>query len=246
MTRLLLDRPVDPASEIEVTGEEHHYLSRVRRHRPGDRVELRDKLGNGYNATLLSIGSRKTILRVEDSIETDSPVYPVRLMVAVPKRNLLDDVVRKASEIGIEGLTPVITARSVAKPDPDKVVRWRRIADEALRQCGRASVLKVDDIQPLGQALASGAEAGSRFILHPGDGAIPSPSSAETSFPAPPLIVAVGPEGGFTEEEMGRAAVLGYRPIRLPMPILRVETAAIAASVLMVAALAGGNPFSLS
>lgn len=241
MTRLLLDQLVDPSTEIEVTGEEHHYLSRVRRHRPGDRVELRDGGGHGYIAILLSVDTKRASLRVEEPLEAASPVYPVRLLVAVPKRNLLDDVVRKASEIGVEALTPVITDRSVVKPDPEKVARWRRIAEEALRQCGRPNALKVDDIQPLVEALGKSTGQGSRFILHPGDTELhPSPPVS----PAPPLTVAVGPEGGFTGEEMERAAALGYRPVRLPMPILRVETAAIAASVLLVAALAEGNPFS--
>ncbi len=232
MTRIVLDAEVTAPSEIRIEGDEHHYLSRVRRHRAGDVIEVRDGDGRIFLATVGAVERERAVLSVTEEVLEAYPVFPVTLIVAVPKRNLMDDVVRKVSEIGVARLIPARCERSVAQPSPEKTARWRRIAAESLRQCGRRIPLTVDAPAAFDAALASVEDAGTRLILHPDPAGRPFPTA-----PAPPLVVAVGPEGGFSNTERRIASAAGFQTVRLTMPILRIETAAIACAVLSAAAL---------
>jgi len=144
----------------------------------------------------------------------------------------MDDVVRMASELGVARICPVIAARTVVQPGGDKLNRWRRVAEESLRQCGRPTPLAVEDIRPLAEALEAPTPGGSRFLLHPAEGA---PMLTAAAPFASPVTAAVGPEGGFTDEEVDLARDMGYSAVRLNTPILRIETAATAAAVLLTA-----------
>jgi 16S rRNA (uracil1498-N3)-methyltransferase len=235
MTRLILGRAVDAPATIEIGGHELHYLTRVRRKQKGDAVEVRDERGRSFSAVVERIERDNALLRIEKPLEASSPVFPVTLLMAVPKRRLMDDVVRMVSEIGAERLVPTIAERSVVKPGKDKLERWRKIARESLRQCGREGPLLIDAVQPLEVALKA-AENGTRLILHP-DTDTPFPNAARGDQVETPITVAVGPEGGFTEDEVRLAFEAGFEAVKLGMPILRIETAAVASAVLSVALL---------
>jgi 16S rRNA (uracil1498-N3)-methyltransferase len=237
MTRLILGRAVDAPSTIELEGDELHYLTRVRRKRKGDAVEVRDARGRVFRALVERIEGDKALLRIELPLEAVSPVFPVTLLVAVPKRRLMDDVVRMVSEIGADRLVPIITERSVVKPGNEKVERWRKIARESLRQCGRENPLLIDDVRPLAAALKA-ADKGTRLILHPGTDTL-FPNAAGRDQVETPITVAVGPEGGFTEDEVRLAFEAGFEAVKLKMPILRIETAAVVSAALSVTLIGG-------
>jgi 16S rRNA (uracil1498-N3)-methyltransferase len=234
MTRVFIDRDIVAPSTLCLTGDEFHYLTRVRRHRAGDDVELRSASGRCFAARILHCEIETAKLCVEREIPVDLKVLPIRLLISIPKRQLLDDVVRMVSELGIERLTPVIAERTVVRPKGDKLERWRRIADESLRQCGREKPLIVDDIAPLSLAMTDSVSDCTKLILHPGNDA---PLMFDIAPLAPPATMAVGPEGGFTKTELALAESLGYKQVRLNTPILRIETAAVAAAVLAAALL---------
>jgi len=238
MTRIMTDEVVEVPGEVLVTGDELHYLTRVRRHRPGDDVEVRSSRGRTYRATVTRIEPERAVLTVRDELAGASFVFPVTMLVAVPKRHLMDDIVRKLSEIGMARLVPLLSERSVVHPGDERVARWRRIARESLRQCGREIPLVVEDPTDLAPALRAVPESGTSLILHPrGAGRGLFGNGGGRDVPSP-LTVAIGPEGGFTEDEVALAETLGFRPVTLPTPILRVETAAIACAVLSAALLA--------
>jgi 16S rRNA (uracil1498-N3)-methyltransferase len=232
MTRILVDREIARLSTIFLSGDELHYLSRVRRHRPGDEVEIRSASGRCFAARIIHVSSESAELVVEQEISAELNMLPIRLLVSIPKRQLLDDVVRMVSELGIERLTPVIAERTVVRPKGDKLERWRRIAEESLRQCGRKRPLIIDDIALLASALSDAGQCRTKLLLHPDDAA---PVFTEVSPIASPVTVAIGPEGGFTETEIASALSLGFQKVRLNTPILRIETAAVAAAVLSAA-----------
>jgi 16S rRNA (uracil1498-N3)-methyltransferase len=237
MTRIILQHPVDAPSQISLSGDEHHYLTRVRRHSVGDRVELRDAEGRCFVASITTLSKGSASLAVERRIDDVRLIYPVTLAVAVPKRNRMDDVVRKLSEVGVEKLIPLVCKRSVVLPKIEKVDRWRRIAAEAMRQCGREVPLVIDPPITIGEVLTGTGEAETRLILHPEKQA-PGFSSLDPGADlTPPVVILIGPEGGFTGDEVRDAVAAGFDAVRLPMPILRIETAAIACAVLAVAAL---------
>lgn len=181
-------------------------------------------------------------LTVGQETENGVRVLPIRLLVSLPKRRLLDDVIRMASEIGIDRICPVISARTVVHPKGEKLNRWQRVAEESLRQCGRRTPLVVEDILPLTRALKETPEAGCKVMLHPLKDA---PNLTDLAPFSAPITAAVGPEGGFTDAEVALALSLGFKTVRLNTPILRIETAAIATAVL-AAALIQSEPEKVS
>jgi 16S rRNA (uracil1498-N3)-methyltransferase len=232
MTRLITRQILEVGETTDISGEELHYLSRVRRHRPGDRVELRDGSGDAFEAEIKEIGRQHARLFVARKTPAlRQSVFPVTLAVAVPKRNLMDDVVRKLSEIGVSRLIPLVTHRTDIAPKADKLARWQRIADESLRQCGRELPLEVSEISSFEAFVAKEPVSATKLLLHP-EGAL---SLVEAIPSMRALTLAVGPEGGFTRDEVELARTRGFTPTALQMPILRIETAAVAAAVLAVA-----------
>ncbi len=236
MTRLLLKKRIETSREIVIEDDELHYLTRVRRHGVGDEVELRDNTGRRFLGRIVSIDRTRAVLAAERELPPAPTSLPINIIVAVPKQNLMDEVVRKTSEIGVERLVPIVAERTVARPGPGRLDRWERIAAESRRQCGRERPLVVDEVRPLDSALAEFSKLGTKYVLHTGADRLPSLLAAERI--TPPITFLVGPEGGFTDAELDQCARLGYEPVRFGHSILRVETAAIVAAVLGVAFLA--------
>ena len=239
MTRLLIDGANKVSCELEITGDELHYLTRVRRHGEGDVVEVRGAKGRRFLSRITRIDKKMAILILEEELPEIQTIWPVNLIVAVPKRNLMDDIVRKVSEIGVERLLPVYTERSVARPSQARVDRWKKIAKESLRQCGRETPLRVHEVGSFDASLSMFRGNGTTLILHTGTSNTWELSVKKRQSATPPLTVVIGPEGGFSDAEIGMATQYGFGSVGLGSSIMRVETAAIAAAVLCVALLGG-------
>jgi 16S rRNA (uracil1498-N3)-methyltransferase len=211
--------------------EEWHYLRHVLRLPAGAPLLVFDGEGGEHQAALpaggeeLSLGPRREIA---------PPAAVVWLAFAPPKGDRADLLVEKAVELGVSRLAPFEAARSVVKLDPERgasrAARWRRIAAEAARQCGRAEVPAVDEPVPFAGALALGPPGARRVLFYEGGG---EPLSALLDPAAPVHLALVGPEGGFTPGEVGAALEAGARLCSLGPRILRAETAAIAAAALL-------------
>ena len=232
MTRIITECEIEAHASVELTGNEAHYLTRVRRLTQGDTVEARTPSGGCFEGTVSAVAPDRVRLDIRREISTGTKVLPIRLVVSLPKRRLLDDVIRMASELGVERICPVMCERTVVQPGGDKLNRWRRVAAESLRQCGRTTPLIVEEIHPFIRALEETPKTGSRFLFHPSNDALQLVE--KVPFVAP-VTAAVGPEGGFTETETALALDLGFSAVRLNTPILRIETAAVAAAVLIAA-----------
>ncbi len=230
---------VEPASLAagarRVEGDDFRYLARVLRLARGDQVTLFDGAGHEARAELTTVDGITGYLNLQVDAPQAVPRSPggaarVVLLCALLKGEKMDLVVQKACELGAARLVPVQAARSVVKLDGARAAaraeRWRKIAREAARQCGRADVMDVAEVASLDDALA-GAPEGARFVLH--EGARTSPLAAALP-PAPTAQVtaAVGPEGGFTESEVELARSYGFAPVGLGPRVLRAETAALA------------------
>jgi 16S rRNA (uracil1498-N3)-methyltransferase len=231
MIRVLADAVPERGATAELGAEEGHYLLRVRRCAVGDVVEIVGR-GDGRRGSAVIVEARKdaVLVKVTELLDARPAVLPVHVLAAVPKRDLMDDVVRKLSEIGAASLTPIVAARSVVVPGEGKLGRWRRIADEAVRQCGRGAPLEIADVRPFEEALA-GAAAEARLVLDP---RAVRARFAEACGGASSIAIAVGPEGGFTAEELAFAGERGFRGVGLGATVLRVETAAIVGAALAV------------
>jgi 16S rRNA (uracil1498-N3)-methyltransferase len=210
--------------------EDVHYLRDVLRLAPGDAVELFDGEGGAHDARVapgfdaLVVGARRAV---------PAPAARVELAFALAKGEKNELVVQKAVELGVARLLPFAAARSVVKLDrergEERARRWRRIAEEAARQCGRADVPEVLAPAPL-QAVLAQATPGARLLAFDAAGA----PLAEALDPAAPSHLAItGPEGGLAPDELAACAAAGARLARLGPRILRAETAAVAVAALL-------------
>jgi 16S rRNA (uracil1498-N3)-methyltransferase len=216
-------------SRAELTEEARHYLRDVLRLSAGDAVELFDGAGRSWPATL-EPGWGALALGPPHPAASRGPA--LSLLFALAKGEKGDLVVQKATELGVARLAPWAAERSVVKLDDGKgrerAARWRRIAEEAARQCGRADVPEVAAPSPLAAALASVPAGHRAVVFHPG--AAPLPDLGLEG--APGLALVVGPEGGLTGAELAACDAAGAVRASLGPRVLRAETAAIVALAL--------------
>lgn len=228
--RCLVDDLARPVLELPEAAR--HHLLRVLRLRPGDEVLLHDGRGGLARATLEADGRARVSAREADLL----PAPPVVLAVAPPRLPRLEWLVEKATELEVTRLVPLRTRYGTCEPGAARAARLRRLADEALLQCGRRWRLELAEPCELGAALA--AHRGLPAWYGSPDAA---PGSAPAADPGRGLLVCIGPEGGFAPEELQELRAAEARPVRLGRTTLRVETAAIALAVLARARL-GGPP----
>jgi 16S rRNA (uracil1498-N3)-methyltransferase len=216
-----------------LVGDEARHLARVCRIGVGGSVSLFD--GHGYEAMaeVARIDRDCVELVVHDSGpgRRDLPGVLV-LAAAVPKGDRFDWLVEKATEIGVTRLVPILAGRSVVEPRAAKVDRLRRRVVEACKQSGRSRLMELDGPIRWEKWLESDpGPVTTRLIAEPGGGPLGAGFDLGRG-----VAVAIGPEGGFTSQEVDAAVRAGYRPVSLGPTILRTETAALAACAAVVAA----------
>ncbi len=208
---------------------QNRYLRRVLRLAAGEMVELFD--GKGRRARGPLVESEAGWAVEIASIEKDpAPAFTLTLAVAAPKGERADWLVEKVAELGAFELQWIECDRSVVKlaAGSKKLERFRRLADSAARQSGQSFTMAIHAPVSLEAFLERDFQR--KWVAHPGG------SSAGEGSTTGSGAVLVGPEGGFTTEEVSRAKAAGYLPLGLGPTILRVETAAVAATVLVRAA----------
>lgn len=220
---------------VVFSAEQSHQIARVFRLRPGAAVFVLDNAGQLYTVRLEQVSPRQVVGRVV-GVEPASHEPPLRLTVfqALLKGDRMDFVFQKGTEIGVTRFVPMITARTVVRRF-EKRPRWERIVVEAAEQCRRGRVPEVADIVDFQAALAEAAAAERGFIAHNGPEVPPfwDVAGAQGTPPAD-VAVLIGPEGGFTDEEVALAVQVGLQPVRLGPRTLRAETAALVAATLVL------------
>ena len=222
-----------PAGDRAVLeGDEARHLTRVLRAKVGDTVSLFDGRGREWPARVASLGRDRVELDTTEPTVDPVPVaIPLTLAVALPKGDRQKWMVEKLTELGTARLVPLETTRGVAEATASAQVRLERVVIEACKQCGRNTLMEIAAGRPLDRLLAEAPAGACVVIAHPGG----RPLEAITMPPtATALIAVVGPEGGFTDEELCIAERAGAIRISLGPHILRVETAAIALAARLV------------
>lgn len=218
---------------IALLGEDERRHMEVVRLRPGDRVELIDGKGNLYEGIVLRMGSGGAEVRIVGR-RRQAPMRRVELYQGMPKGDKLELIIQKATELGASSVTPVICRRSIARIPKGKVGerlrRWRRIAIEAMKQCGRAYLMEVNPPMGFEEAVLK-AEADLKLIAWEGERAMRFGEPFEGRCIGSVALL-IGPEGGFEEEEVELARRAGFITVSLGELTLRCETAALAALIL--------------
>lgn len=205
--------------------ERHHF--RVRRIRVGTCVELFDDEGREFDAVVDTLTDDHVELSVrERAVRPRESPLDLTLAVALLKADKLDLVVEKVTELGATRIVLFTCAHSLGSGSTRRLERWQRIALSAAKQCGRSRVPVIEGPEPI-DAVAIRA-AGLRLLCweHAAETRLPDRSAVSS------VLIAIGPEGGFADEEITLLRQSGFDAISLGPRILRAETAAIAAIVL--------------
>jgi 16S rRNA (uracil1498-N3)-methyltransferase len=210
-----------------LTGAEAHHLLHVMRAKAGTRVALFDGSGWEFDAVVGRIGRSEVELAIAGRREVNREArIAVTLGVALPKGERQKWLVEKVVELGLARLVPLETERGVAQPVENALERLRRGVIEASKQCGRNRLMEIAEPREWRDFLLENRTAACRLVAHPRQ----EPGQEASCIPAPndSAALAVGPEGGFTAEEVALAVAQGWQPVDLGPRILRVETAAVA------------------
>jgi 16S rRNA (uracil1498-N3)-methyltransferase len=209
-------------------GDEARHLARVLRAKVGDAVTLFDGRGHSWEATVANLGRDRVTLDVGPALPTiPPPTVPVTLAVALPKGDRQKWMVEKLTELGVNRLVPLITTRGVAEATDSARSRLERGVIEACKQCGRDTLMEIGTATSIADLLAA-IPTGTRTLLADPHGR--PPEAVLAAEPTAAILVLVGPEGGFTAEEVTAAEAAGCERVTFGHHILRVETAAIAAA----------------
>ena len=212
----LSDRP------ISLDDAQARHALRVLRLRPGDDVVLFDGAGRSASGELAEGGR---VLVGEVLVHT-RPATTVDVAAAMPKAGRADDMVHMLSQVGVDRFIPLITQRSVVEPGDKRVERYKLLAIESAKQCGRAYLLEVTGPMNLEQVLDEQHDV--RLIAQPqAHGGV----ARAVTTPGRVLIL-IGPEGGWTDDELALADRLGAARWQLGPHVMRIETAAVAAGAL--------------
>ncbi len=214
---------------VTIKGEDFNYLKNVLRAKTGDSVSVFDGKGRLLRGKITEIGRSSLSVELEEELSpaTESPIR-ITLLQGVLKAQKMDLVIQKSVELGVSQIQPVITARSEVR-ETRKVDRWRKIAQEAARQCGRAVVPDVDGPVSLENFLSGFEGQGIVFWEEGGRGL--SELSGELK-DVRSLSILIGPEGGLEPGEISLLTGKGFLVSYLGPRILRAETAAMAAITL--------------
>ena len=218
-----------PGDRVAFAADDAHKLRNVLRKRSGDRVEVVDSAGAAFAASL-DVDARAVTAQLEEPLmrEGAEPALRVTLAQAIPKGHKMDFVIEKATELGVERIVPVRTARVIASDtNAAKVERWRRIAKSAAQQSGRTHVPGGDDIVSWDALLPSFARFDRVFVPWELAPPLPLREALAHDADARTVLLAIGPEGGFAADEIARARVAGATVVSLGRRILRTETAAL-------------------
>lgn len=226
--RLVIDPPPPETRRHLLTPEQSHYLFRVLRLSPGADLVAMDGRGQSWQARL-----EADALALEEALAENSELsLGVDLAVALPKGNVLEEILRPCAELGVRGIYPILSQRTLLNPSDQKLDRWRRILTEAAEQCERQWTPQLFSPQPWPEFLAHPREHTAHFLCL---ARRPCPSLtgalrrrlAEAQPQA--LTLAVGPEGGWTDAEIQEALDQDWEAVSLGSRILRAATAPIVA-----------------
>ncbi len=234
MHRFFAAGAAEAGQQVALSAEESAHAARVLRLSAGATVEITDPdSGSRFLARLTDVKPERVAALLLEPIAANEPPVAFTLYMGIPKADKLDFAVQKATELGAARVVPVRMERSVARIDrkdaPKKAERLRRIAAEAVKQCGRARAPEIAEAMDFAPALQR--FAASEVAIMPWEGA--RGTHMKDVYAARPeardIAVWIGPEGGISAAEAERLTAAGAIAVTLGPRILRTETAAVAA-----------------
>ncbi|MFH1798663.1 MAG: RsmE family RNA methyltransferase [Candidatus Omnitrophota bacterium] len=233
MSRFYVPKENIRKNKILIAGAEAHHILDVMRMQDKDKVVVFDGTGNEYTGFIENINRPDKKLIVE-IVSTRRPVgerqVEVTLAQAIPRKNKMEHIIEKATELGAGSIIPMITDRTIVRPGPasekTKHSRWKKIALVASKQCGRAYIPMVEKICEFREIVSRMGQYDLTLFACLSDCSIPL-RSALTDFKAGKILVLIGPEGDFTPEEIRISDRDNCKFVSLGARVLKSDTAGL-------------------
>ncbi len=226
------------AGTVALLGSEAHHLAQVLRVRTGDRVRAFDGAGLEAAGEVVAVETGRVELRLASPQPSETePTLSITLAVGLLKGDKLSDVIRHGTELGVVRFIPFTSRRGdVPQLSPNKLARWRRVAQEAAKQSGRSVIPDVTDAVSLDDLVAETKNAALALVADPrAEATLRDHLATHTLTEDTSLCCITGPEGGLSTDEIDRLRDQGALPVFLGGRILRAETAPVAlAAALLV------------
>ncbi|TLD42003.1 MAG: Ribosomal RNA small subunit methyltransferase E [Candidatus Jettenia ecosi] len=231
--------PNAPATnEIWLDGREAHHILHVKRAKLGAKITLFDGEGFEYLARITEIfhDTLKVCIEQSNAVDREAPV-DITLAFSIPKGKLVTFLIQKCAELGVRTLIPIHCERSVVDirdRSETKIEKWDKIVIEASKQCKRNSITKIKDVMPL-DSLIKAAGNYDLSLIACTETHTKTLKGVLNEYPSlKKIICLIGPEGGFTNNEIEMAKEAGFVPISIGTSTLRIETAAIAITSMLL------------
>ena len=250
MRRFFVEAESIKKNQVTIKGSEARHIAQVLRLGEKDKIKVFTGTRREYLTEIIQVSKKEVIGRIlkESRLDTE-PSIEITLLQGLPKSDKMDFIVQKVTELGVKRIIPVITQRTIVRLDKEKAEkrrnRWQRIALEAAKQSGRAIIPEVRKVIPFIQALnnlnrenlnlipweeetsTSLKEVLKPITDHPSPEGSGQDLSRANARGRSPITVFIGPEGGFTPEEVRIAREKGVLPVSLGPRLLRTETAGL-------------------
>ncbi|AZE26401.1 16S rRNA (uracil(1498)-N(3))-methyltransferase [Pseudomonas chlororaphis subsp. aureofaciens] len=226
LSRFFIDAPLS-LGEHELPEAQAHYIGRVLRMAEGDALQLFDGSGNEFRGTLLEVGKKRVVVRLDESFagQVESPLQ-IHLGQGLSRGERMDWAIQKATELGVNEITPIFSERCEVRLKDERadkrLAHWRQVAVSACEQCGRSRVPVIHPPVLLADWIKQ-TQADLKLVLHPVAEPLVSHAKPAT------LAFLIGPEGGLSDTEVDQAQEAGFLPARLGPRVLRTETAPVVA-----------------
>lgn len=224
--------------QVRLSPEQAHQVRQVLRLEPGDTVVVLDNQGMEYEVTLTAVNPKEAVGRVTGTRQAaGEPRAQLTLFQSLLVREKFEWVLQKTTEVGVTEIVPVLTARGLVRTkqiEDNKLDRWQRIVVEAAEQAHRGRIPKIQQAIPFVDIFSRFVGFDRLLIAAPSRAATLHDALQGIGRPDPSIALLIGPEGGFTEEEVALAREKGAVAVGLGPRILRTETAAVVASALIL------------
>lgn len=231
MARFYVPQPHVDKGVLRVEGPEARHIRNVLRLKTGDPLTVFDGSAKEYDGSIVELSSSFVLVRIEktSSPQRDSPLE-ITLAQSLLKGEKMDYVIQKATELGIKRMVPFFSSRSVPLLEKPKRLerqrRWERIAVEASKQCGRATLPEITSLLDYDEMLCLAPEDALRFISWEREG-VPLKHVLKRPPEKEKVFFIVGPEGGLSEQEVEESKRAGFVAVSLGKRIVRAETASL-------------------
>ncbi len=221
----------------QLSGEEHHYLTRVRRQEVGATICLLDGEGHWADAEIIAIDEHATTIQAALPQEIEPARFALTVAPALIKGERMDQAISKMVELGVQRISPITTKHTIVRLTSERaarrLTRFQSVARAAARQSRNARPPTIDAIRSFEDFLAQVPDAELRLI--PETTSVCTPLAQTLPATTPRSVVAIiGPEGGFANTELTQAKEAGFLPVSLGPRILRAETACIAVTAMLM------------